>query len=365
MLKKFVFSFLFLSMINIAYSQQLFQQTLFMVNPYILNPALAGSEDFVDIKLGHRNQWTGFEDTQNEGGVAPTTSYISAHSTVGKPHEYYRDPRHENDRWHGVGGFVSRDRAGAFSTTAFYGSYSYSLALSKPNEGTAKYGFNGADKPIGVRLTLGAHVGAIQHSIDGSNLRSANAINNNGRTDNTIDGLGDRGRDFSPDASLGLWLYSNSFYAGAAVRRVLGSRATFADSSVFDFSRNFSIMGGYKFYLNNSISLEPLAIVRAEVGSPLSADLNLLVAYDNTTSSRSLYNKGNVTNLHVYGGLTYRYDAAVAVILGAIIQNRYEIAYSFDFTTTALSTTQNGTHEVTLGYRILPSRRIHNAEDHF
>ncbi len=48
-----------------------------MLNQYILNPALAGIENYTDIKVSHRHQWVGIND-------APVTTYLTAHMPLGK-----------------------------------------------------------------------------------------------------------------------------------------------------------------------------------------------------------------------------------------------------------------------------------------
>ena len=143
MIKKIIINLSFCASSVIGFSQQLFQQTQFMVNPYTLNPALAGSEDFIDIKVGYRNQWLGFNDSDNiiGGSIAPVTMYVSAHTALGHDHGYYRDPKHEHKAFHGVGGYVTSDKLGAFSSTSAYGSYSYNMGLVKGKSNGQKYGF--------------------------------------------------------------------------------------------------------------------------------------------------------------------------------------------------------------------------------
>src|ERR1700704_1141479 len=51
--------------------------TQYILNNYILNPAVAGIENYTDIKLSYRNQWTGING-------APTTAYFSIHGPIGK-----------------------------------------------------------------------------------------------------------------------------------------------------------------------------------------------------------------------------------------------------------------------------------------
>ena len=50
--------------------------TQYVLNNYILNPALAGIENYTDIKTSFRNQWTGIKG-------APVTSYFSLQAPIG------------------------------------------------------------------------------------------------------------------------------------------------------------------------------------------------------------------------------------------------------------------------------------------
>ena len=59
-----------------AYSQ-------YILNNYILNPAVAGIENYTDVKLSYRKQWAGIEG-------APVTTYMSmawANWQVRLPHQ--------------------------------------------------------------------------------------------------------------------------------------------------------------------------------------------------------------------------------------------------------------------------------------
>lgn len=62
----YLFSFL---LCQFALGQQKPQYTQYVMNNFILNPAIAGIENYVDVKAGYRAQWQGLEG-------APVTSYI-------------------------------------------------------------------------------------------------------------------------------------------------------------------------------------------------------------------------------------------------------------------------------------------------
>src|SRR5690349_17519334 len=60
-----------------AHAQQRPQYTQYILNNYILNPALTGIENYTDLKLSMRDQWVGLNG-------APKTMYLSVHKTIGK-----------------------------------------------------------------------------------------------------------------------------------------------------------------------------------------------------------------------------------------------------------------------------------------
>ena len=55
-----------------AWSQQIWRRTQFAINPFLVNPAVAGTENQIPLYISYRNQWTGFKG-------APTTMLASGH----------------------------------------------------------------------------------------------------------------------------------------------------------------------------------------------------------------------------------------------------------------------------------------------
>ena len=111
------FSLFCFSLISKAQQQAQFTQD--MVNPYMINPALSGVEDFVDIKFGVRQQWTGIEG-------APVTRYFTAHSNIGKTH-YARTKKNDYNNWHGIGGMFLNDEAGSIAMNTVVANYAYNF----------------------------------------------------------------------------------------------------------------------------------------------------------------------------------------------------------------------------------------------
>ena len=84
---------------NILMAQQRPYYTQYIMNNYLINPAVAGIENYWDMKLSHRIQWVGLQD-------APLTTYITLHGPLHKAaynnetatsfHAYGENPRGNN-----------------------------------------------------------------------------------------------------------------------------------------------------------------------------------------------------------------------------------------------------------------------------
>ena len=94
MMKKTSLLFVSIFTVSMLYGQQLPQLTQFMINDYAINPAIAGMNDYYQIKTSVRNQWVGIED-------APKTTLLSIY---GKSNDHV-----------GLGGLVFNDQAGPTS----------------------------------------------------------------------------------------------------------------------------------------------------------------------------------------------------------------------------------------------------------
>lgn len=60
-----------------VFAQQKPHYTQYVLNQFIVNPAVTGIENYIDLKFSHRHQWVGIQD-------APVTSYMSVHGPIGK-----------------------------------------------------------------------------------------------------------------------------------------------------------------------------------------------------------------------------------------------------------------------------------------
>ncbi len=296
-----------------AFAQQEQQYSLYMQNPYALNPAEGGTEDFVDIRAGYRTQWVGLEG-------APTTYYISGHGTVGKPYgQYHHYGEHKG--WHGVGGYLYNDVTGAIQRSGAYASYSYNMPLTK-----------------NLRLSAGFFFGMKQFRLNTSFFKN---ISDGG------DAYLESGANYDklvPDASVGLWLYSKDYYIGLSSFQILNSSISIQD--VYDnqqlpdtmsiLNNHYFLTGGIKMPISEDITLIPSVVLKWARPVPIQADFSLKLDYHNQW----------------FVGAAYRNFDSFTIFGGVVFAEQFEVSYAFDYTISALNPFNNGTHEVVVGYRL-------------
>lgn len=326
-MKKFFLMGSFLLMAEILLAQQKPHYTQYILNQYIINPALTGIENYVDVKVSHRHQWVGLQD-------APITTYLSIHSPIGKK-DYrttatsFRVPG-ENPRgkayWedytaaephHGVGLQMINDRTGPLSRFAAYATYAYHIGISARTSLAAGFG-------AGItNLSLNTS------KLDFIYVPVDPAVANSGII-NTI----------KPDFNAGLYLYSADYFVGLSAMQIIPQKIAFADYAVRTtdgkFVPHLFATAGYRFLLNEDFNLIPSVMVKYINPLPTQVEFNTKLQYQDIA----------------WIGASYRNGEGFAGMVGVNISNSLNIGYSYDYTTSRLNTVSKGTHEILLGFMI-------------
>jgi type IX secretion system PorP/SprF family membrane protein len=209
-MKRTLFFFVAVMVMMQAMAQQRPHYTQYILNNYILNPALSGIENYTDVKLSVRDQWVGLNG-------APKTMYLSVQAPIGKSD--YRtsatsyDVPGENPRgkyyWenytaasphHGIGMTIINDKTGSFNRFTANATYAYHLGLTPT-----------------TNLAAGFSAGITNISID----RSKQDFTGNGDPFDPATGasLSRELNRIRPDLGFGLWLYSKSYPPSRSFRR--------------------------------------------------------------------------------------------------------------------------------------------------
>lgn len=274
-------------------AQQLPQFSIFQDNAYILNPALAGSNPFFEVRGTNRSQWSGIQD-------APRTFSLSMQGPLRNPHM-------------GVGGYLFTDNVGPTRRTGIQLSYSWHFFLNED-----------------LRLALGLSGGALQFAIDGSKITLAE--------DGDPALFGELQSQTMFDASFGAFLYTDEYYIGFSAPQLLQNQVRLYDSVDQSGNRledHYYLMAGYRYQISDDWRAEPSLLIRYVHPAPLKWELGARAWWRNM----------------VWGGISYRSNDAIIAMAGYEYRESLSIGYAYDITMSGLRQHTSGTHEIVLGFR--------------
>jgi type IX secretion system PorP/SprF family membrane protein len=278
-----------------ASAQQIPQFTQYMFNNYLSNPAVAGSYNYYQIRVNSRYQWIGMND-------APQTNSFSLFGPLSK-----KDM--------GWGGYIYQDVTGPTSRMGMMGSYSYNMAISDE-----------------YRISGGLSFGFMQYKVDGSKLTLGD--NYDGTTDDAI--FKSAQAVFTPDASIGFYFWSSLYQVGLSAHQLFGQKLKLNNdpSPNNRLVQHIMLSGSARYILNRRYDIEPALLIKYMFHSPMQFELTGKVTYKS----------------QMWGGLSFRYNDAIAIMIGYNYKKKYVFGYSYDYSYTGIRQYQSGTHEIMLGY---------------
>ena len=331
--KKFVISGLCFLMVGNASAQQQPYYTQYIMNNFILNPALAGIENYWDLKVSYRNQWVGLNG-------APTTLYLTINTPLGKTAYDYETPTTVPDlqaknlgakqflmeytappAHSGIGFTIINDKTGPLSRIAAYGSYAYHV-------------------PVGLKtsLSFGLSLGVQEVNVD------VNAVDF-GQANPVDPAVSQSGylNKLEPDVNAGLWLSNKSFFVGLSAQQIVAvpinsPNGTTSSGGVELLTGKLIphtfLTAGYKILVSENITILPSVMIRYVQPLPIGFDVNAKIQYQDL----------------LWLGFSYRYQGGFAGMFGVNISSTINLGYSYDYTTTQLNTVSSGTHEIVIGF---------------
>ncbi len=310
-------------LIPIANAQQRPQYTQYVFNNYLLNPALAGIENYTDIKAGHRSQWTGLNG-------APVTSYITINTPIGRDFlesnansfsagggqnpnsRLYTQDYIASIPHHGIGGMVVTDKAGPITQTNVAATYAYHLGV------TGK-----------LNLSVGVSAGFMRTALNTSEITLETALDpaiSNGNNS-----------QFKPDLGAGVWLYSSNYYFGISAQQLLPQQLYFTSQATAVSSNktvpHYFVTGGVKFFVSDDLTLMPSFLIKQIKPVPITYDVNLRLAFQDK----------------FWIGGAYRHKDSFGALAGFYLNSFLNVGYSYDITSSALNTVSRGSHELVIG----------------
>jgi type IX secretion system PorP/SprF family membrane protein len=259
-----------------------------------INPAYAGYRNSIQFTSSFRKQFNGIKNS-------PQTATASFDMPVG-------------DTNVGIGVRLIDDRFSVSKTQGIQSAYSYKIQAGESS-----------------LLYMGLQAGILTYKANLTDLQTADFNDPIFANDS---------RSLVANFGAGLFFSTEKFYAGVSVPNFIrtnlhpGNFATTANEVKQAFHGYLN--AGYTAYLNDNFVLKPSFLVRAVEGLPLQYDVNANVFF------REL----------VAGGVSYRSNSAVVLLVNFKVNYQFSVGYSYDYNTSRLNNFNKGTHEIMLRYQI-------------
>jgi len=294
MVKKISFLIALFAASLFSFGQQKYQFTQYMFDKMAFNPGYAGTKNAICVSGLLRQQWVGFRDTEGNK-VAPETFNIAASSPLKFLHG-------------GIGLALTSDKIGFFNDVELALAYSY------------HYDLGGGTLGMGVQLNF------LSKSLDWSKLKPIQ------ESDPLLTDKSEE-KEMLIDFGFGAYYHvPGKYYIGLASVPITQPSAA---GTAFKVKRSFNLMAGYEYTIPShpQFEINPSIMIQSEGG---------IMQYN--ISALLLYNK------KFWGGVNYRLEDAIGIILGMTYKN-FKIGYSYDVVTSAIKQGGGwGTHEIMFGY---------------
>jgi type IX secretion system PorP/SprF family membrane protein len=290
LVKSTVIIFLVFCALKTTNAQQEPQYTQYMFNMMSVNPAYTGTREALNALMLSRLQWVGLSG-------APRSHTFALHSPI-------------KDRRMGLGASVIADNIGPVTNTYFNLNYAHRVSITD-----------------NLTLSLGIKGGIYNYYVGLSSL-SVNEV------DNSFDQ--DYSRNLQPNFGTGMYLYTNKYYVGFSVPKLLKSELY--DNTVTDVQSklklHYFVTSGYVFDVSNDFKFKPSFLAKMVEGAPPSLDVTAQAVFKD----------------QIWLGTTYRVGDAISLLFEMQVTSQIIVGYSYDITISEMDHVTNGGHEILLSF---------------
>lgn len=271
----------------------------YMFNTLSVNPGYAGSRGALSMTALSRHQWVGVEG-------APVTNTFSAHAPI-------------REGQMGIGGTVVQDKIGPVSQTFGYVDVAYHMRVNQ--------------KAI---LSFGMKAGISAFQVNFASL-------NNIEQSVSPQLVGKGGQKTTPNVGAGVFYYTNEFYAGLSVPRLIAYQSDVTTDISAVQQRHYFMEAGVVKDISYAVKFKPTFLIRMAQKSPTGVDL---------TANFILHER-------LWLGSTYRVGNEVGMIAQFQLTQQLRAGYAFDYPLTDINKQASfvGTHEVMINYELIFSEK--------
>ncbi len=283
-------------------AQQDPQYSQYQFNQMVINPAYAGNKDALSAVIDIRKQWGGFQG-------APSTQSFSFHGPLKKKRI-------------GLGLSAYNDAIGPKRVTAAYSNISYILQLSSK-----------------LKLSFGLRAGFVNYVFDFNKMNYKDPGETNAFANMSSNKI-------KPDFDAGIYLKSNSFYAGFSATHlnsayIYNDKISYTNVSgnqveydlTYKLNTHIFAIISKGFSVNDNLVINPTIIYKGTIAvSNVDANLNFLIKQ------------------RVWLGVFYRSDATLGGLMQVYVTDKIKVGYAFDMSMGKVQKRLGNGHEIMIGF---------------
>jgi type IX secretion system PorP/SprF family membrane protein len=307
MKRKLIAGFIGLLFSSAAIAQQDAAFSQYFFNMLYVNPAYAGTRDFLSGTLIHRTQWMGVNG-------APSTQTLNVHSAL-------------NGGKVGLGLQLINDQAGPIKTTGFAVSYAYHLPVNDETQ---------------LSLGLSGSVASLRISGDQIRIEDQSDLSFSTGSSSAI----------VPDAAAGLYLHQQRWYVGFSVSHLLQTKFSINDAAGKNsakYYRNYFLAAGRVFKINDEVDFRPSFLAKYVQSAPIIGELDACFIFRQRFFAGGGLRASKRINID---GM----DNVLVAIAEVEFLRSFRFGYSFDYYIGKKAVYNGGTHEIMLGWDLSKAR---------
>ena len=299
---RYVFLTIFILSSSATFAQQDAQLSQYMFNPLYINPAAAGIDGVTKFQLHYRNQWSGYQTSQDGNGSLGTQIFTASMPL--------------NGLHSGIGiQFVNDLTPSGAGYQNMLLSYSYQINLSN-----------------GATVSVGAKGGFYTKSFK-TKFRPRET------GDPIVDALTGSVNQTKADFSVGALYKTANYQIGASLNHVNSPVYSFSPdkTGTYSIKQVLNLTGSFDYYLNDDIKVSPMVLWKTDFNT-------------NVLEGGAIF---TYTDRYWLGG-SYRLNDAGIIIAGISMlnNNALRLGYSLDLTTVGATAKAPLSHEILLSYAI-------------
>jgi type IX secretion system PorP/SprF family membrane protein len=298
--------------------QQLPIYSQYLMNGFMINPAMAGYDGYTTANATSRQQWLGFKDAPRTYSASwQTRLFRKGYKIVNNPIRRGNMLIPSTKGRVGLGAYIINDINAKVARTGLSFTYAYHIIIDEQ------------------QLSFGLSAKLFQYRIDTEKL----VFGEDG--DPVISGDFQQ-RGYSPDADFGVLWNGINYFVGASVSNLLQTALMVGANDIPDYKtfRHYWVLAGYRYRINYDWEIEPSTLLKTTENWNPQADVSLRVYYANL----------------FWAGLSYRTNNTLIGLVGVQIDNVF-FGYGFDWSFNEISNYSYGSHEITLAVKMGTNER--------